>query len=114
TSEEHDQMSSLIQVATHAAVLAFGMTVTNSGFSITDLVKVATPPFLNLSALFGRITGGNKKVYWNIQNDNVYGSGVRKELIKNLIALDKSIDEGTEADFYQLTEVRTFEQKGMF
>ena len=114
TSEEHDQMSSLIQVATHAAVLAFGMTVTNSGFSITDLAKVATPPFLNLSALFGRITGGNKKVYWNIQHDNAYASGARKELIKNLIALDKSIDEGTEADFYRLTEVRTFEQKGVF
>jgi prephenate dehydrogenase len=114
TSEKHDQMSSFIQVATHAAVLAFGMTVTNSSFSITDLMKVATPPFLNVSALFGRITGGNKKVYWNIQHDNVYASGVRKELIKNLIALDKSIDDGTEADFNRLTEVRTYEQKEIF
>jgi prephenate dehydrogenase len=114
TSEEHDQMSSFIQVATHAVVLAFGITVANSDFSMNELLKIATPPFLNVSALFGRIVAGNKKVYWNIQKENVYASGIRKTLIKNLIALDKSIDQGMEEDFNKLTELKTKDQKEIF
>jgi prephenate dehydrogenase len=114
TCEEHDQMSSFIQVATHAAILAFGITLTNSNLSMIDLMKVATPPFLNMSALFGRIIASHKKVYWNIQKENVYASGVRKSLIKNLMALDKSIDEGIEDDFNKLTEVKTEDQKEIF
>jgi 4-amino-4-deoxyprephenate dehydrogenase len=113
TSDEHDKMSSIIQVATHAAIMAFGITLTNSDFSMTDLMKVATPPFLNISALFGRIIA-NKKVYYGIQKENVYASGIRITLIKNLILLDKSIDEGVEADFNKLTEVKTEDQKEIF
>ncbi len=78
TSDEHDKMSSIVQVATHAAIMAFGATLNETDISITELLKVATPPFLGISALFGRIVSGNKKVYWNIQNENTYASGVRK------------------------------------
>jgi prephenate dehydrogenase len=114
TSDEHDKMSSIVQVATHAAIMAFGATLYESDISITELLKVATPPFLGISALFGRITYGNKKVYWNIQNENTYASGVRKKLIKNLIALDKSIDNNREGDFNSLIEAKTPDQKEAF
>ena len=114
TSEEHDKMSSIIQVAAHAAVMAFGITLNNSDFSLTELLKVSTPPFLSLSSLFGRIVSGTKKVYWNIQNENTYASDVRKELIKNLIALDESIDNKKENDFNELIEPKAQDQKDAF
>jgi prephenate dehydrogenase len=114
TSDEHDKMSSIVQVATHAAIMAFGATLNESDISITELLKVATPPFLSISALFGRIVSGNKKVYWNIQNENIYASEVRKKLIKNLIALDKSIDNNREGDFNSLIEAKTSDQKEAF
>ncbi|MDB5023561.1 MAG: hypothetical protein JWP78_1316 [Mucilaginibacter sp.] len=114
TSEEHDKMSSLIQVATHAAIMAFGITLNNSDISMTELLKMATPPFSNLSALFGRIISGNQKVYWNIQKENVYASEIRKVLINNLIALDKSIDQENEEDFNKLIEAKTQDQKEIF
>jgi prephenate dehydrogenase len=114
TSDEHDKMSSIVQVATHAAIMAFGATLNESDISITELLKIATPPFLSLSGLFGRITSGNKKVYWNIQNENAYASDVRKKLIKNLTALDKSIDNNKEGDFNSLIEAKTPDQKEAF
>jgi 4-amino-4-deoxyprephenate dehydrogenase len=114
TSDEHDKMSSIVQVATHAAIMAFGATLNESDISISELLKVATPPFLSISALFGRIVSGNKKVYWNIQNENTYASEVRKKLIKNLIALDKSIDNNREGDFNNLIEPKTPDQKEAF
>jgi prephenate dehydrogenase len=114
TSEEHDKMSSIIQVATHAAIMAFGITLNNSEFSLTDLLKVSTPPFLSLSSLFGRIVSGNKNVYWSIQNENAYASDIRKALIKNLIALDESIDGKREEDFNELIEPQTQDQKSTF
>jgi prephenate dehydrogenase len=114
TSDEHDKMSSIIQVAAHAAVMAFGITLNNSDFSLKDLLKVSTPPFLSLSSLFGRIVSGTKKVYWNIQNENPYAYDVRKALIKNLIALDQSIDGKKEEDFNALIEPKTQDQKEAF
>ena len=114
TSDEHDKMSSYIQVATHATLMAFGITLNNADIPVTELLKVATPPFLNMTALFGRIISGNKNVYWNIQKENGYASAIRKTLINNLIALDKSIDEGGEEDFNKLIEVKTPEQKEFF
>ena len=113
TSEQHDKMSSLIQVATHAAIISFGMTLNNFDIPLTQLLKIATPPFYNISALFGRIVSGNKKVYWNIQNENIYASGMRKELIRNLIALDKCIDDGREDDFNELIESTEDQKKAL-
>jgi prephenate dehydrogenase len=114
TSDEHDKISSIVQVATHAAIMAFGATLNESDISITELLKVATPPFLSMSALFGRIVSGNKKVYWNIQNENTYAAEARKKLIKNLIALDKSIDNNKEGDFNNLIEAKTSDQTEAF
>jgi prephenate dehydrogenase len=114
TSKEHDKMSSLVQVATHAAIMAFGITLNNSDFSLTELLKVSTPPFLSISSLFGRIVSGNKNVYWSIQYENIYASDVRKALIKNLIALDKSIDDNKEGDFNKLIEAKTHDQMETF
>jgi prephenate dehydrogenase len=114
TSDQHDQISSFVQVATHAAIMAFGITVNNADFPTGDLLKVATPPFLSLITLFGRIVSGSKEVYWNIQQENVYASGVRKALIKNLIELDKSIDDGNQDAFKQLIEAKADGQKEIY
>ncbi|MGZ3763093.1 MAG: prephenate dehydrogenase dimerization domain-containing protein [Mucilaginibacter sp.] len=114
TSEEHDKISSIIQVATHAAVIAFGITLNSADHSISELLKVSTPPFLSLSALYGRIISGKKNVYWNIQKENAYASAIRKTLINNMVALDKSIDEDREDDFNALIDPKDPDQKEIF
>jgi len=114
TSDQHDQISSIVQVATHATIMAFGITLNNTDISTAVLLEVATPPFLSMSTLFGRIISGNKKVYWNIQQENVYASAVRKAIINNLIALDQSIDNGREEDFNKLIEAKTAHQQEIF
>jgi 4-amino-4-deoxyprephenate dehydrogenase len=111
SAEQHDKISSLIQVATHAAIMSFGITLNNFDVPLSQLLKIATPPFYSISALFGRIVSGNKNVYWNIQNENGYASAMRKELISNLIALDKCIDEGRQEDFNELIDPKTEDQK---
>jgi prephenate dehydrogenase len=114
TSEEHDKMTSIVQVATHAAVMAFGITLNQSDVSVNELLKIATPPFLNICTLFSRITSGNKNVYWSIQKENIYASQIRNALINNLIALDKSIHEDHEEVFNQLIEPNTPSEKVIF
>ena len=114
TGSEHDTMTSIIQVATHAAVMAFGTVLNQPKIPVTEFLKVATPPFLNMCTLFARITSGTKNVYWNIQRENVYASEIRKAMINNLTALDKSINEGREEDFNQLIEPNTSNDKAAF
>ncbi len=110
-SEQHDRISALIQVATHAATMSFGIALNNFEIPLEKLLKIATPPFYSMSALFGRIVSGNKGVYWNIQQENAYASAMRKELIRNLTELDKCIDEGRQEDFNALIDPKTADQK---
>jgi len=111
TSEEHDRLTAYIQVATHSVLIAFGMTLKDSAFSITELLNAATPPFLSLSTFFGRISSGNKNVYWNIQEENTFAKSVRKTLIENLITLDKTIIDGDRPAFDLILDSKTEDQE---
>ena len=110
TAEEHDRATSVIQAATHAAIIAFGATLKDSGLAIPELLKIATPPFLTLASLYARIASGSKNVYWNIQKENIYAAEARKALIENLGKLDKSISDGSEENFSRLVTPDTIGQ----
>jgi len=110
TAEEHDKATSVIQAATHAAIIAFGATLKDSGIAISELLKIATPPFLTLGSLYARIASGSKNVYWNIQKENIYAAEARKVLIENLNKLDKSINDGSGEEFGKLLTPYTAEQ----
>lgn len=114
TSDEHDRLSSLLQVATHAAIMTFGVTLAQSGQSVNILSSIATPPFLSMSTLYGRIALGNKEVYWNIQKENDYASDIRKALINNLTLLDQYIDQDKEEQFNQMIEIQNEDQLDFF
>jgi prephenate dehydrogenase len=114
TAEDHDKMTSILQVAAHAAIMAFGMTLNNSDVPLNRLLEIATPPFVTLSTLSGRILSGNKKVYWDIQNENPFASEARQALIKNLTLLNNSVEDGLEDDFNKLITPRTDETLEIF
>lgn len=114
TAMEHDKMTSIIQVATHAAIMAFGITLNSSDVALADLLKVSTPPFLTLTSLAARIISGNKKVYWDIQNENPFASAVRGALLNNITLLNNTIEEGNEDGFTELIGPDTEEKKELF
>jgi 4-amino-4-deoxyprephenate dehydrogenase len=89
SAEEHDRLTAVIQVATHAAVLAFGATLLNLEFDLESVLRLATPPHRLLLTLLHRMTTQSAEVYWDIQAYHPLGAKVRQEMINALRDLDK-------------------------
>jgi prephenate dehydrogenase len=81
SAEEHDHLTAVIQVATHAAVLSFGGALLHLNFDLERALRLATPPHRLLLTLLHRMTTQNAGVYWDIQACHPLGERVRKELI---------------------------------
>lgn len=79
-ADDHDRLTATVQVATHAAVLAFGLAVRDLGTDVADLATVAAPPHLTLLALLARITSAAPETYRDIQVANPYAVAARAAL----------------------------------
>ncbi len=84
----HDRVTAATQVATHAAILAFGMALRQSGYDAETVWRLATPPHRILAALLARIVNGNPEVYGDIQSHHPSASQVRASLVAGLERLD--------------------------
>jgi 4-amino-4-deoxyprephenate dehydrogenase len=104
TAEAHDRTMAAVQVATHAAVLAFGAALSTLELGPADLLVAATPPFRTLLALLARISGGNPEVYWEIQDSNPFATIARAALDTGLAELSATIARGDRANFDRLLE----------
>ncbi|QFZ21165.1 prephenate dehydrogenase dimerization domain-containing protein [Saccharothrix syringae] len=105
SADAHDRTTAVLQVATHAALLAFGTVVADhvdQGGDPAELVGLAPPPHLTALAMTARISGGNPDVYWDIQAANPYASAARAALAEGLLALDKLASVGDRAGFADL------------
>ncbi|TCO56097.1 prephenate dehydrogenase/arogenate dehydrogenase family protein [Actinocrispum wychmicini] len=80
TADEHDHLTALTQVATHASVLAFGQALVAGGCDVDKLVRLAPPPHLAMLALLARIVRGSPEVYWDIQAGNAEAERARQDL----------------------------------
>ena len=83
-AEEHDRLTAVIQVATHAAVLAFGATLLESNFDLGRTFCLSTPPHRLLLTLLHRMTKQSPEVYWDIQAYHPLGGRVRQEMMSAL------------------------------
>lgn len=83
-ADSHDRQTSIIQCATHAAILAFGHSLYLSDYSISDAKKIWTPPHKTMLALLSRISGMNRSVFNEIQAENPYARDARNNIIKSL------------------------------
>ena len=84
TAEEHDRLTAAIQVATHAAVLAFGAVLLSLDFDLEAALRLSSPPHRLLLTLLHRITTQSPDVYWDIQAHHPLAARVRGELIAAL------------------------------
>ncbi|WP_440901072.1 prephenate dehydrogenase dimerization domain-containing protein, partial [Actinosynnema sp.] len=85
--DEHDRAASVMQAATHAAVLALGHVVATSGVSPDVLVELAPPPHRTVLALLARISGGVPEVYRDVQAGNPDAPEVRARMSGFLLGL---------------------------
>jgi prephenate dehydrogenase len=88
-AEEHDRLTAAIQVATHAAVIAFGGALLGLNFDLERAMRLSTPPHRLMLTLLHRMTTQSVDVYWDIQTYHPLGIAVRKEMIDTLERLDE-------------------------
>jgi 4-amino-4-deoxyprephenate dehydrogenase len=104
SADEHDRLTAAVQVATHAATLAFGATLLSLGYNAETAMRVATPPHRLLLTLLNRMVTQNPEVYWDIQAYHPHAALVRQSLIKALEAIQLQAelqDRGGFQDLFQ-------------
>ena len=108
SAEEHDHACAALQVATHAAVLSFGIALRAANYDLTTAARIAPPPHRTLLALLARIVSGDPEVYRDIQVANPFAAGMRAQLAAAHRDLDDVVGEGNAESFNRLiVDLRT-------
>ncbi len=89
TAAEHDRHAAATQVATHAALFAFGLCLERLDF--TPDPALATPLHRALLSLLARVVAHDPEVYRRIQSDNPHGGDTRALFAEALSELDESV-----------------------
>lgn len=104
TPEYHDECTSVIQVATHAIIISFGLVLRKMDYDISKAKKISTPPHDLLLSLLSRLLTAKAQVYWDIQISNPYAQQARQAILDSIIDLDKVINSKNYAEFEYLLE----------
>jgi 4-amino-4-deoxyprephenate dehydrogenase len=89
-AETHDRATAVLQVATHAGVLAFGLALAELDADVDTLLALAPPPFLAQLALLARIASGVPETYADVQRANPFGAEARAALAAALAQLGEA------------------------
>lgn len=92
STEEHDRTTAALQVATHAAVLAFGAALRKLDYDVDMALELAPPPHRILLALLYRVVSQNPEVYWDIQACHPNGVNVRDEMLAALRSVQEMVE----------------------
>lgn len=87
-ANDHDRLTAGMQVATHAAVLAFGATMVELGLDMDQVARLAPPPHMTMLALLARIVSGEPHVYHDIQHCHPLAGETRAAMISGLQRLE--------------------------
>lgn len=104
SAEQHDRAMAAVQVATHSAVLAFGMALDASDYDIEEIFGVTTPPHRLLLALFARMMSASAEVYWEIQTTNPFAGDLRARLAEGMSRLQQMAAAGDYETFLRCFE----------
>jgi prephenate dehydrogenase len=102
TAETHDRLTAALQVATHAAALAFGSALLELNYDVKAALRMATPPHRILLGLLHRIISQNAEVYWDIQAYHPHAAAVRQDLTESLKAMQSLAGRGDIGEFKRL------------
>lgn len=101
-AEQHDRFAALIQSATHATILAFGLALRRQQYDLPMARLIMTPPHKALLSLLARMLNASPEVYWDIQAGNAFAAEARRALADGLRELTQIIDSGDQTRFSQL------------
>jgi 4-amino-4-deoxyprephenate dehydrogenase len=105
SAEAHDRLTAAVQVATHAAVVAFGAALLEMNFDAEKSLAITSPPHLLLLSLLSRINTATPEVYWEIQHYHPHAAVVRAGLRRAIAALDDASDAESPAGYERLFEL---------
>ena len=100
--DEHERAMAAAQVASHAALLAYGGALQSLGYTISEHSNLSTPPQRTLLAMLARISAGSAHAYHDIQLSNRHAEEARKALKVSLSELDNALQ--TDITFSSLLE----------
>jgi prephenate dehydrogenase len=104
SAEEHDRMMAAIQVATHSALLAFGLALRELSCDVERCWPLASPPHRVCLALLARIASAAPHVYWDIQRDNPSAAEARRAVANGLQRLARIVETDDLSAFGTLLE----------
>jgi prephenate dehydrogenase len=99
SAPEHDRLAGSAQALVHAAVLSFGLAISNLGADPELLARLAPPPCVTLLALLARIAAGAPDTYWDVQSANDHADVARAAMADALCELNQLVDRGDRLDF---------------
>lgn len=99
SAAEHDQTTACIQALPHAALIAFGAALVNSGIPFETMWKLATPIHKTMLGLLSRVTGRDQSVHYSIQADNPFAAAARHDLQARVVELSAQVKACNEAGF---------------
>jgi 4-amino-4-deoxyprephenate dehydrogenase len=108
SADTHDRLAAAIQVLTHAAVLAFGLALTDLGVTAGELRAIASAPHAAMLGLLARICAGTPEVYWDVQAGNPFAPQAREALAVGVERLAEVVEGGEEEFAAALGDLRSF------
>jgi 4-amino-4-deoxyprephenate dehydrogenase len=102
TADNHDRYAAMLQSGTHAAILAFGLSLHRLHYDLSAISPIMTPPHRALLALLARILSASPETYWDIQSQNPYAAEARQALLSSVTELSRLIDDEDQAGFFRL------------
>jgi prephenate dehydrogenase len=102
TAAEHDRLTAAAQALTHAAVLSFGVALSEFDVDIQTLSALAPPPHTTMLALLARIGSGTPEVYWDVQSANPHATAARESLAQTIRAVADVVERGDEPGFAEM------------
>jgi len=104
-ADEHDRAAAAVQVAAHAAILAYAGALERLG---PPPDGVSTPPSRALAALVDRVLAGAPEVYRHVQADNPHSAAARAALADALAELGERVasEDGFAALYARLRAAR--------
>jgi 4-amino-4-deoxyprephenate dehydrogenase len=100
--EEHDNATSFVQALPHAALIAFGLTIKNSGISFSRIWQISTPIQKTLFAALLRVASNDKLTHFDLQHQNPLASNARSNLAMALKQVNEIATNTNPRDFVNL------------
>jgi len=102
SADEHDRYAAMLQAATHAAILAFGITLKKLNYDLSTALPIMPPPHRAMLAMLARILNASPEVYWDIQAGNSYAPEARQTLAIGIEELSMLFDGENREGFVEL------------